>query len=120
MTPVPDAGRPGELLRQILHRQQCKTVFFVERQGQGLPLPGDLQVHVRVKGNLHNHSQLRIEPGLVGHSSIGLRLQSEAAKALSQGKSGSDFFPKRRRAPLAAAVQDAVRGTMIPEIREAS
>jgi hypothetical protein len=52
-------------------------------------------------------SQHGIEKDCVAWATaFGLRWQSEAATALSQGKSGCDLFPKRRRAPLAAAVQN--------------
>jgi len=32
----------------------------------------DLQVHVRVKGDLHNHPQLRIEPSLTGQPTLSI------------------------------------------------
>jgi hypothetical protein len=38
-------------------------------------------------------------------AAFGLRWQSAAATALSQGESVGDLFPKRRRTLLAAAVQ---------------
>jgi hypothetical protein len=46
-------------------------------------------------------------------AAFGLRWQSAAATALSQGESVGYLFPKRRRAPLAAAVQNVLSANAI-------
>ena len=50
-------GDSWELLRQILHLHQREAGLLVEGNGQGLPLPGDLQVHVLIQGVLYHHPE---------------------------------------------------------------